>query len=70
MKCDLADSKSHSVRRSVGQHFFRKNFLALGLDRDLAFSRGPSYGTPRDISGLSLGLNLDLDLGLGGQYFK
>ena len=26
-----------------------KGISALGLDRDLGFSRGPSYGTPHDL---------------------
>ena len=49
-----------------------KGISALGLDRDMGFSQGPSYGTPCDISclGFDLSLGLDLHLGLRGQYFK
>ena len=36
-----------SVGRSVGLKFFCfANFSALGLDRDLGFSRGPPSGIP------------------------
>ena len=46
-----ADSIGHyvglSVCLSVGPKFFHfSNFSALGLDRELGFSRGPSFGIP------------------------
>ena len=42
---DLADNISPSVGRSVN-FFFARNFSALGLDRDMGFSRGAPPKTP------------------------
>ena len=47
-----ADSIGHSVRPSLRPSKMSKkklnsNFSALGLDRDLGFSRGPPPGSPR-----------------------
>ena len=42
-----ADSIGHYVGRSVcPKNFHFSNFSALGLDRELGFSRGPPSGTP------------------------